>query len=131
MDKHAETHAGITQNSQYGGGNMFYDEYQYPVYTMSTTGLNNIAESTRLETQETKEIHKYKCEKCAYMNELIMHVNTKHWGDCVNIAESTLINVAVVDDNVDVIVDMLKRKRKYADNCNRSNVIIMKYKLYG
>ena len=59
-----------------------------------------------------------------------MHVNTKHWGDCVNIAESTLINVAVVDDNVDVIVDMLQRKRKYADNCNRSNVKKMKYKLY-
>ena len=56
------------------------------------------------------------------MDELIIHVNTKHIGDCVNNAESTLLNVAVVDDNVDVIVDMLKRKRKYADNCYRSNV---------
>ena len=71
---------------------MVDDEYQYPVYTMSTTGLNNIAESTRLETQETNEIHKYKCEKCkfntSYMDELIMHVNTKHFGDCVAIAEN-------------------------------------------
>ena len=64
------------------------------------------------------------------MDELIMHVNTKHRGDCVNIAESTLLNVAVVDDTVDVIVDMLKIKRKYEDNCNRSDVKKMKYKLY-
>ena len=52
---------------------------------MNATEIENIGESTRID------IHKYQCERCvfnsSYMDELLMHVNTKHRADDVDDAE--------------------------------------------
>ena len=42
---------------------MYDNEFHYPVYSMSTSGLDKIAESTRMETHEASINHKYQCEK--------------------------------------------------------------------
>ena len=73
------------QNSRYGGGNLYeHDNIHLPVLTLSTTEIENIAESTRVESSS----HRYQCEKCeynsSYMDELLMHNNMKHRVDSGN-----------------------------------------------
>ena len=56
--------------------------------------------------------------------------STKHRGEGVNETNRSTnlnCNVTVVADIVDLIVDIFKRKMKYADNCNRSNDKKIKY----
>ena len=52
--------------------------------------IKNIGESTRID------IHKYQCERCVFnsssMDELLMHVNTKHRADDVDDAERSSNN---------------------------------------
>ena len=129
LNDHTRTQHATQQDTCYGGGNL-YDSSQFPVLTMNATQIENIGESTRID------IHKYQCERCefnsSYMDELIMHANTKHIANYVNDAEgdSNYPNVTIIDDSVEEIVDLVTKKRKYANNCNRSDVKRLKYKLY-
>ena len=129
LNNHYETHGTVHHDSQYGGGNL-YDDMRFPVNTLGATVLDNIAESTRIETHKD---HKYKCDECefnsSYMDELLMHVNLNHRGDRDESSSYSSINVTVVDTPVECIMN-LSRKRKVGDNCNRSNVKKMKYRLY-
>ena len=65
------------------------------------------------------------CFQFIYMDELLMHVNTKHRADNVADAErsSNNPNVTLINDSVKEIVDLVCKKRKYANNCNQSDVI--------
>ena len=122
LNDHTKTHHATQQDTCYGGGNL-YDSMQFPVNTMNATEIENIGESTRID------IHKYQCERCvfnsSYMDELLMHVNTKHRADNVADAErsSNNPNVTLINDSVKEIVDLVSKKRKYANNCNQSDVI--------
>ena len=84
LNDHTRTQHATQQDTCYGGGNL-YDSMQFPVNTMNATELENIGESTRID------IHKYQCERCVFnsscMDELLMHVNTKHRADDVDDAE--------------------------------------------
>ena len=63
-----------------------------------------------------------------------MHANTKHRGEDINETNRSMnlnCNVTVVDDIVDLIADMFKRKAEYADNCYRSNNEKIKYLFYA
>ena len=88
-DSILETVFELNNHTCYGGGNL-YDSIQYPVSTMNATEIENIGESTRID------IHKYQCERCvfnsSYMDELLMHVNTKHRADNVDDAERSSNN---------------------------------------
>ena len=53
-----------------------------------------------------------------------MHANRNHIANYVNDAEgdSNYPNVTIIGDSVEEIVDLVTKKRKYANNCNRSDV---------
>ena len=94
---------------------------------MNATEIDNIGESTRIDT------HKYQCERCvfnqSYMYKLLMHVNTKHRAD-ESQRSSNYPHVTLIYDSVEEIVDMVSKKRKYANNFHRSDVKRLKSKLY-
>ena len=104
LNDHTKTHHATQQDTCYGGGNL-YDSMQFPVNTMNATEIENIGESTRID------IHKYQCERCvfnsSYMDELLMHVNTKHRAEAVDDTDggSNYPKVTVIDDAVEEIVD--------------------------
>ena len=98
-----------------------YNDLQFHVNTLGTTILENKAESTRLETQE----HRYQCDKCifnsSYMDELLMHVNTKHRGGGQDDAiERSYLNVSISEQLITVCA------RLSPTNCNVKNI-----KLFG
>ena len=75
------------------------DDMRFPVNTLGSTVLDNIAESTRIETHKD---HKYKCDECefysSYTDKLLMHVNLKH--------RYSSVNLTVADTPVESIMDL-------------------------
>ena len=128
MYEHNVSNHTNQQHSRYGGGNLYdHDNINLPVLTLSTTDIENIAESTRVESST----HRYQCEKCeynsSYMDELLMHNNMEHRVDSGNVSRNQL-SVTIVEDSEDII-DLVPKKRKNSNNCNRT-VKKIKYKLY-
>ena len=58
-----------------------------------------------------------------------MHVKTKHRAD-ESQRSSNCPHVTLINDSVEEIVDMVSKRRKYANNFHRSDVKMLKSKLY-